>query len=80
MHLRVLLFAGLRDLAGGRGAVEVELGDSPTVGAVRQAIAAAVPALAQVEYQVAVDTAFSGDQETVAEGQEVALIPPVSGG
>lgn len=82
MELTVLLFAGLRQRAG-RAALELELPDAPlTVAALRERIAAAHPeiGLDLQHCRVAVDHEFAEESATIAAGQEVALIPPVSGG
>jgi molybdopterin converting factor subunit 1 len=81
MRLSVQLFARARELAG-RGAVEVEVPAGVTVSALRDAIAEQAPALAAFVQlcAVAVGGAYAVEQDVVAEGAEVALIPPVSGG
>ena len=81
MRVRVKLFAVARELAG-RSEVEVVVADGATVGQVRQALAAAVPALGDVlPYALlAVDAEYADDATIVTEQSELALIPPVSGG
>lgn len=82
--MRVLLFAGLADLAG---ASQIDLvieasadGGVVHVADLRAAFEKQVPAAAQTSYQVAVDHAYADDGDPVQEGQEIAFIPPVSGG
>lgn len=81
MRVRVTLFAVARELAG-RSEVEVVVADRATVGEVRQALAAAVPALGDVlpHALLAVDAEYADDATIVTEQSELALIPPVSGG
>jgi molybdopterin converting factor subunit 1 len=81
MIVRVLLFARARELAG-RGVVEVELPAAATVADLRTLIAQEVPALSNFVRRcgVAVGGEYAVDANAVAEGAEVALIPPVSGG
>jgi len=81
MKVRVLLFARARELAG-RDAVEVEVPAAATVAELRRRIAQQVPALANFVNRcgVAIGGEYSVDGNTVPEGAEVALIPPVSGG
>ncbi len=81
--MRVLLFAGLADLAG---VAQIDLEPATDengaihVGDLRAAFETQVPAAVQTSYQVAVDHAYADDTDPVQEGQEVAFIPPVSGG
>ncbi|MEA2178704.1 MAG: MoaE-MoaD fusion protein [Solirubrobacteraceae bacterium] len=73
MRLTVRLFAGLKERAGAATA-ELEVPDPATVADVRAAFGDEWP------YIVAVNRVFAGDEEPVRAGDEVALIPPVSGG
>lgn len=81
MTLTVHLFARARELAGAE-AVAVELPPAATVAALRAALAARHPALAPLlaRSAVAVNHDFAGDDRPLAEADEVAVIPPVSGG
>lgn len=81
MIIRVGLFAVARELAG-RDDVELVVPDGATAADVREALAAEVPALADLlpHALLAVDAAYAGDATVVDEDSEVALIPPVSGG
>ena len=69
------LFAVLRERAGSES-VEVELADGATV---RDAIAA-VPVADGVPVVMAVNREVAGDDVVLRPGDELALIPPVSGG
>jgi len=81
MKAKVRLFARLSELAGTR-VVEVEVGEGLPVEDVYQVLCAKYPNLSghngSVRYAVNGEYAEPGHQ--VAEGDEVALIPPVSGG
>ena len=81
MILRVRLFARARDLAGA-DSLAVELSPGATVGDLRQRVAAVRPALAGLlpRCAVAVNSDFAEDARTLAATDEVALLPPVSGG
>ena len=81
MRVSVKLFARAREIVG-RDAVVVEAPPGVTVAALRGAVAEQVPALATFVRRcaVAVGGAYAVEQDVVAEGAEVALIPPVSGG
>jgi molybdopterin converting factor subunit 1 len=76
MRIPVRLFAGLRELAGTR-ATEVELPEGSTAGDVWAALALGdePPGLL-----VAVNKSYVPRGTVIVDGDEVALIPPVSGG
>jgi molybdopterin synthase catalytic subunit len=80
MPLHVLYFAAARDAAG--TAREVLEGATPTVAALRAALAARHPGLARVlpRCRIAVGEAFAADDDALPDGAEVAVIPPVAGG
>jgi molybdopterin synthase catalytic subunit/molybdopterin converting factor small subunit len=76
VQITVRLFAGLRELAG-TGRLELELPDSASVGDVWPALElGAEPA----GLLYAVNRAYAERETELSEGDEVALIPPVSGG
>jgi molybdopterin synthase catalytic subunit len=81
MRLTVLLFAGLRQRLGA-AQIEVEVPEPATVGDLRQQIRAAYPQVGDAleHCRVAVDHEFVSEAHSISVGQEVALIPPVSGG
>jgi MoaE-MoaD fusion protein len=74
MVVTVRLFAGLRERAG-RDRVEVELPD----GAVVSDLLAALE-VAPRSCVVAINREYADEQALVRAGDEVALVPPVSGG
>jgi molybdopterin converting factor subunit 1 len=82
MFIDVRLFAVLRERAG-RDSVTVEVPDGATVRDAIDAVAA-TPGLADVMPRVsvvmAVNREYANDDAPLAEGDELALIPPVSGG
>ena len=73
MRVTVRLFAGLRERAGAP-TVDLELPDPATVADVRTAFDPDLP------YIVAVNRVYAGDEERVTASDELALVPPVSGG
>jgi molybdopterin converting factor subunit 1 len=81
MRTRVLLFAALRDSAGGRE-VTVDLPSGATVSDLRDRLAASHPRLAPLlpNVAVAVNEEYAPSDQALNEGDVVALIPPVSGG
>ena len=81
MRLRVLFFAAAREKAG-RTEADVELGDGATVAALFDHLAAEHEGLGDVlrACRAAVDEEFAPRGTVLADGQTVAVLPPVSGG
>jgi molybdopterin converting factor subunit 1 len=81
MRLEVLYFAGARE-AVGRPSDVVDVPDGTTVAALRGALATRHPALARLlpSARLAVGERFAPESRPLADGDVVALIPPVSGG
>ncbi len=76
MEVKVRLFAQLRERAG-RGEVSVEL---PEGASVADAIAALGDVAAGLPVVMAVNREYADESAPLAAGDELALIPPVSGG
>jgi molybdopterin synthase catalytic subunit len=82
MTVRVRLFAILRERAG-RDSVEIELPEGATVA---EAIAALAlrpglgETLARLPVRMAVNREYAAAGDAIAPGDELALIPPISGG
>jgi MoaE-MoaD fusion protein len=80
MEHSVRLFAGLRDLAGA-GELSVELPEPATVDDLLAALrSSALGGLPPRSFIVAVNRAYASGEARIEAGDEVALIPPVSGG
>ncbi len=81
MLVRVLFFGGLREALGTKESAE-ELPDGATVAVLRARLGARAPAMQALEgrLRVAVNQEFSDEDTVLREGDEVALLPPVSGG
>ena len=81
MRLNVRLFGTLRESVG-TDLEQFEVPDSCTVGQLRPKIAEGIPALAELGDRVAVSVNFeiASNDHVLREGDEVALLPPVSGG
>lgn len=76
----MLLFAGLAE-ALGRPMLELPDAAAPaTVGALEQLLRREHAALASRPFRVAVNQRYGAAADTVSPGDEIALIPPVSGG
>jgi molybdopterin converting factor subunit 1 len=81
MEIRVRLFAMQREAAGAKE-LRLDVADGATVHEAWDAAVAAVPALApgRDTLRFAVNGAYADAETPLAAGDEVAVIPPVSGG
>jgi molybdopterin synthase catalytic subunit len=81
VRVRIRLFAVQRELAGTRD-LSVELPAEATVEEAWAALVGLYPALApgRASVRFAVNGDWAGPDSPLAEGDEVAMIPPVSGG
>lgn len=81
MQIRVLLFAMLRDAAG-TSEVAIDLPCGARVGALQESLLENYPMLARYLPRIAyaVNRSYSTIEAELHDGDEVALIPPVSGG
>jgi MoaE-MoaD fusion protein len=81
MRLRVLFFGMLKDLVG-RPADEIELPDGTDLGAVFECYASRHPRLRELAPSIvaARNQEFAERDTLLADGDEVAFLPPVSGG
>ena len=81
MRVTVRLFARLRDITGA-AELSREIATGATIGAVWQQLVREFPDLA--EYERSISTAVNADyarmNHALADGDEVAFLPPVSGG
>jgi molybdopterin synthase catalytic subunit len=81
VKVSVRLFAGLHDLVGSRE-VELELAEGATVVDLRDQLVSQYPAVAPLMSTLvcAVDEEYVSNDHRLSPGDQVALIPPVSGG
>ena len=81
MRVTVRLFARLRDLAGS-GELVRDVPSPATVHTVWRQLVAEMPRLEEYEktMSVAVNADYARMSATVSDGDEVAFLPPVSGG
>jgi len=78
--MHVLLFAGLAEIVGQRELTLGE-GDPPrTAGELEARLREQWPALASRKFRVAINQRYAAADDVVGAGDELALIPPVSGG
>ena len=81
MRVTVRLFARLRDIAG-RGELSCEIAPGATIGTVWRQLASEYPALEPYERSIssAVNADYVRLDDLVRDGDEIAFLPPVSGG
>ena len=81
MRVTIRLFARLRDLAGS-GELVRDVAGPATVQSVWRALVLEMPALGEYErtMSVAVNADYARMSAPVSDGDEVAFLPPVSGG
>jgi molybdopterin synthase catalytic subunit len=81
MRIQVLYFAAARERAG-RDADTLELPDGATVAVLARELSARHPPLGALlpRLRFAVNEEFADEARALADGDEVALIPPVAGG
>ena len=80
MNVKVLLFASLRERAG-QSSLSRTVADGTTAGELFRALCADFPALeGSGRVAIAVNSEYTDAAHPLRDGDEVALIPPVSGG
>lgn len=80
MILKVLTFGIAKEICGG-SVVTLELTDNVTSATLKQVLLHAYPSLARLtSFAVAVNGEYATADTPVHAGDEVAIIPPVSGG
>jgi molybdopterin converting factor subunit 1 len=81
MKARVRLFARLSELAG-RREIEIELGEGLSAGEAYRLLCTRYPDMAAYAGTVmyAVNAEYVSPEHPLRDGDELALIPPVSGG
>ena len=81
MSVKILFFATLRDRAGTKS-FDIEIPEGTTVQGLKEKIARDYPNLKQSMEAVliSINREYAFDEAVVADGSEVAMFPPVSGG
>ncbi|BDI30881.1 hypothetical protein CCAX7_29320 [Capsulimonas corticalis] len=81
MQVTVLLFASYQDAAGTDN-LRLDLPEGVTAAGCAETLAATFPALAArlPAGRVAVNAEFADDRTILRDGDEVAFLPPMSGG
>ena len=80
MKVNVLAFGIAKDIFGG-SSIDVEMIGQGTTGDLKQSLEERYPRLKQLaSYMVAVNNEYAEDEHVITERDEIAIIPPVSGG
>jgi molybdopterin converting factor subunit 1 len=80
MKVNVLAFGIAKDIFGG-SSVEVELPENGSTQNLKQSLEELYPRLKHLaSYMVAVNNEYAQDEGILTEQDEIAIIPPVSGG
>jgi molybdopterin converting factor small subunit len=77
MTIHVLSFGPVSDLVAS-GPTEVPTGLN--AGTLKQELQQRFPGLQQLSYSIAVNRIIAPDEQPIADNDEVALLPPFSGG
>lgn len=79
MTVTILAFGIAKDIFGG-ASIQLELPDKAVAG-LKQELERQYPRLKQIaSYLVAVNNEYATDDQLLTERDEIAIIPPVSGG
>lgn len=80
MQIKILAFGIAREICGG-STLHLEVPDHSTAGALKQMLTEQYPRLAGLNsFLLAVNEEFAAPDARISSGDEVAIIPPVSGG
>ena len=79
MKIKVRLLALFHDIAGQKE-TEMELAAGVTAAHVKSRLVEAFPRLAEYDPMLAVNGRYADPHQELREGDEVALLPPFSGG
>lgn len=81
MQINVLLFAAAREAAK-NDSIQIEIADNACAADVLHELGQQLPAIKKLipSCRLAIDSCYVGNDAVVGPEQEIALIPPVSGG
>ncbi|HEV7620543.1 MAG TPA: MoaD/ThiS family protein [Flavisolibacter sp.] len=80
MKIKVLAFGIVKDIFE-KPSIEISLNESPTISSLRSALEKQYPDLQKLRsYMVARNNEYTNDLDVILHHDEIALIPPVSGG
>jgi len=80
MTIRILAFGIAKEIVGG-SSFDVEVKTSSTVKTLKEDLEEKFPKLkALASYRIALNNEFANEEQLVKSQDEIAIIPPVSGG
>lgn len=80
MQLNILAFGITKDIIGG-SSIQVEVPENQTVAALKEWLCTQYPPMKELtSLLIAVNEEYGNEHHVLTETDEVALIPPVSGG
>lgn len=80
MKVKIKAFGISREIIGSK-ILELELPEGYTIAALKQELFQKYPSFNDLKsLYVAINNEYAGEETLVKEGDEIALIPPVSGG
>lgn len=80
MNVNILAFGIVRDMFGA-GSVSVDIGSQATVGSLKAHLENSFPRLTALSsFAIAVNGVYAVPETIIGAGDEIAIIPPVSGG
>ena len=79
MQIQVLLFGITRDIVD-RNHLKLDMETGSTTEDLKTLLLRDYPDLANYQYALAVNEAYANDEQPLQANDQVALIPPVSGG
>ena len=80
MIIKILAFGIAKDIMGGN-TVNISLPTNATITSLRDLLKEQYPALEQLSsFMIACNNEYASGEELIKEADEIAIIPPVSGG
>lgn len=80
MKLQLLLFGITRDIIG-QSKIELDYTGPSNIESFKDMLKDKYPEMSELShFKIAVNQEFARDNQSIREGDEIALIPPVSGG
>lgn len=80
MKISILVFGAAKEIMG-TAQKELNLNENATVFDLRTLMEQEFPKLKKLKkYMIAIDDEYAEDEQIILEGNEIAIIPPVSGG
>lgn len=80
MKIKVLGFGIVREIFGNQS-VEIDIDEGLTVSGLREILESGFPKMSTLKsYMIALDEEYADEDQVISNLNEIAVIPPVSGG